>query len=292
MKRLLYIFAAVTALCLASCTKELDEFGDDLHALELRVTQLEVQVQAAKSDIKALQILAKARDAATKITSLVPTAEGGFIISLSNGQSFTVNSGANGTDGVSAAALAIAKDTDGKWYWTVGGEWMLDASGAKCPVVGPDATDGVTPKLRINDGAWEVSIDGGATWTMLCEDRYAPSSLSIAETDESVAFTLADGSVITLGKVSPFYMSASQTDFTVKGGDTVKIAFTVKGGEDGYGVGVYFAPEGYTVSMDKKNSKITVSVAADAADGTVIVCAMKDSTGQVSAQSLSFTISE
>ena len=272
----------------SSCTKDLDDLDQSLYDLELRVTQLEVALQSARFDIKALQILAKAQDAAVKVVSVTPT-DGGVIVTLSNNQSFTLLSGTNGTDGVNAKALSIAQDTDGIWYWTVGGEWMLDASGQKCIVNSSGITDGITPQIRANDGSWEVSLDGGKTWTVLCADRYAPSSIKITETEDSVSFKLGDGSEIVLGKVSPFLLSIATTDYKVEGGEVLEIPYTVKGVNGGYGMSIYFASEGYSASIDKAASIIKVAVPAGTKGGSVIVCAMKDDTGQVSAQSLSFT---
>lgn len=290
MKRLLFTIAAVSALCLASCTKELDELDATLHELELRVTQVEVAVQAAKSDVKAMQILAKAQDAAIKISSVTPTDAGGFVITFSNGQSFTLNSAQDGADGVNAKALSIAKDTDGVWYWTLAGEWMLDATGAKCIVCGYDGIDGITPQIRVNDGLWEVSPDG-KTWSQLCEDRYAPSSIKVIETPADVTFVLADGSEIVLKKGAAFRLVAETVDFTVQGGEELEVPYTVEAGDGTVAVTVYSTSGGYkaTVSGDGDKGVIKVTVPATAVKGTVIVSAFQNSTSEVCSQCLTFT---
>ena len=94
--------------------------------------------------------------------------------------------GADGKDGHSPV-IGIRKEADGNYYWTVNGEWMLDApdkqfpsggdsywildgewlldeNGNKVPATGRDGKDGITPKLKIEGGYWYVSYDCGRTW--------------------------------------------------------------------------------------------------------------------------------
>jgi hypothetical protein len=89
--------------------------------------------------------------------------------------------GAAGPDGVDgenghSPVVGVRKDADGVYYWTIDGEWMLDADGQKVPATGKDGEDaeegadgkdGVTPLLKIEDGYWFVSYDGGTLWTKL-----------------------------------------------------------------------------------------------------------------------------
>ena len=80
--------------------------------------------------------------------------------------------GSDGTDGYTPK-ISAAKDEDGVYYWTLDGEWLLDASGQKIPVQGSngadgeDGADGVTPQFKIEEGIWYVSYDGGAGWIQL-----------------------------------------------------------------------------------------------------------------------------
>lgn len=103
--------------------------------------------------------------------------------------------GVDGKDGHSPV-IGIRKEADGNYYWTVNGEWMLDApdiqtpsggdsywiidgewlldeDGNKVPATGLDGKDGITPKLKIEDGYWYVSYDGGRSW---CEEPMGPAS--------------------------------------------------------------------------------------------------------------------
>ena len=112
--------------------------------------------------------------------------------------------GKDGQDGQNGTAntpvIGVAQDTDGVYYWTLNGEWLLDDNGNKLPVSGKDGQngtngsngqdgadgkdgqdgedgkdgadgqdgkDGITPQLKIEDGYWYISYDNGATWTQL-----------------------------------------------------------------------------------------------------------------------------
>ena len=66
-------------------------------------------------------------------------------------------------------------DSEGqtRYYWTLDGEWLLDSDGNRIPASGTNGTDGsngsngqngATPKLKIVDGYWYISLDGGQTW--------------------------------------------------------------------------------------------------------------------------------
>ena len=50
------------------------------------------------------------------------------------------------------------------------GSWLLDENGQKVKAVGLDGqngTAGKTPELKIEEGKWFVSYDGGASWLEL-----------------------------------------------------------------------------------------------------------------------------
>ena len=88
---------------------------------------------------------------------------------------------ADGEDGKDGTAgqfdLGIAMDSDGIYYWTLNGEWILDESGNRMPAQPKDGKNGANgkddvdlnlpvPKFRINPDTnmWEISTDNGATY--------------------------------------------------------------------------------------------------------------------------------
>ena len=143
--------------------------------------------------------------------------------------------GKDGEDGIDGDTpiIGVRLGSDGHYYWTLNGNWLLDEDGnrvaADCNcgldgtdgkdgqdgkdgedgkdgqdgVDGKDGKDGVTPRLKIEDDYWYISYDEGATWSKLQRavgedgDSYFNS---VTQDDASVYLELADGTVITLPK--------------------------------------------------------------------------------------------
>ena len=124
------------------------------------------------------------------ITSITPVMEGGveigYTITFSNHDPITIYHGKDGKDGQNGAngqngtspVVGVAQ-SGGVYYWTLNGEWLLDADGNKLPVSGKDGANGengqngsngqngVTPQLKIENDYWWISYDNGNTWTQL-----------------------------------------------------------------------------------------------------------------------------
>ena len=147
--------------------------------------------------------------------------------------------GANGKDG-STPVVGLQQDEDGVWYWTLNGEWLLDAQGAKVKAVGSDGKDGVTPQLKIEAGYWYISYDEGQTWTYVGQatgnngkdgtngkdgkdgvdgkDGKDGTSFfkSVTQDFDYVYLTLANGTVITMPKFLPLSITFSNTADTLE----------------------------------------------------------------------------
>ena len=101
----------------------------------------------------------------------------------------------------------MKKDTDGLYYWTIDGEWLLDGEGYKVQASAKDGTNGdngITPQLKIENEYWYVSYDSGSTWQMLGkatgdkgEDGQSLFS-SVEVGTDTVTFILADGTAFTI----------------------------------------------------------------------------------------------
>ena len=138
--------------------------------------------------------------------------------------------GTNGKDG-HTPQIGVKKDVDGIYYWVLDGEWLLDDEGNKIKAEGRDGkdgedgedgvngtngtngtngkngNDGITPKLKIENGYWYVSYDNGATWSEVGkatgedgEDGNDGDSMfeDITYDDDYVYITLADGTTLVL----------------------------------------------------------------------------------------------
>jgi len=214
--RLFLALAVFTAA--ASCVKFDDsEIQSELDDIKSRLTNLEEKVN---TNISNLWEIVNSLDHGIKVTSVTET-DDAWIIQFSNGKTATLSKG--GTS--SAPAIGVKQDTDGIYYWTLYGEWLLDAGGKKLPVSG---TPGVTPQLKIEGGYWYVSTDGGKTWTKLDkatgEDGEDGDSFfkNVTWDDEYVYLTLSNGTTIKIlrgaGLVASIAVIPDYSDGAVKAG--------------------------------------------------------------------------
>ena len=201
MKSIFKLFLAVGfCACLAlSCDKYDDsQIRNDISSLSNRVSTLESWMNSAQSNIQSLLTLTESINKNYFITAVNPLSDG-YEIVFSNGSKATIK---NGSDGHSPV-IGVKKGTDGKYYWTLDGEWLYDADGDKLPVSGED---GLTPQLKIEDGFWYVSRDNGKTWTKLGQATGGSGSSSdsifkkVTYDESFVYFMLGDGTEIKVSR--------------------------------------------------------------------------------------------
>ena len=174
MKRIwVALLSAGMVFGMGSCMKEdLDDIRQELQEHDDRLASLEEWQESVNTDISSLQSLVEALEDNDYVTGVTPLADGsGYEITFSKSGKIIVKHGEKGDTGATPA-ISVKQDTDGKYYWTVDGEWLLDGD-RKIPVTGPKGEDGdagasaIAPQVRINAGTneWEISTDGGVTWT-------------------------------------------------------------------------------------------------------------------------------
>jgi hypothetical protein len=156
----------------------------------------------------------------------------GYIIVFSKSGTVVIYHGKNGADGANGSngtngtngqdghtpVIGVQKESDGIYYWTVDGKWLLDEDGNKVKAVGTDGqdgtpgqnvTDGITPEFQIMNGYWYVSYDNGVSWTRLGQatgdqgpqgpaGEGSDSSIFVEQDSKFVYLTLSDGTVITM----------------------------------------------------------------------------------------------
>ena len=240
MKKLLLSVVLATTLTFSSCKfddsdiwNKFGEMEESIRDHEQRISALEELCKQMNTNIEALQTLVAALEQRDYITNISPIREDGKVIgyTISFGRSDTITiyhgqdgkdgqDGANGKDGYTPQ-ISVMKDSDGIYYWTLDGEWLLDGKGNKIQANGvngtngsngTNGTDGITPQLKIEDDYWYVSYDNGATWNKLGkatgndglngENGEDGDNIfkSVTQDDEFVYFNLSDGTMITLPK--------------------------------------------------------------------------------------------
>ena len=211
MKKISLLLLTLTLCFFTACHKSIWE---ELENLDQRVTKLEELCKEMNTNITSLQTIVSVLQSNDYITGIVEIKKNGevigYTITFGKHDPITIYHGQDGKDGAdgkdgqdgqngsaNAPVIGVAQDTDGVYYWTLNGEWLLDDNGNKLPVSGKDGQngtngsngqdgtdgkdgqdgkdgtdgqdgkDGVTPQLKIEDGCWYISYDNGTTWTQL-----------------------------------------------------------------------------------------------------------------------------
>lgn len=311
MKKLLLFLTLIAAV---GCNYDDLWIKEEFAALEERIKGLEALCDGLNSDIKALEDIIKAVKSNDFITEVVPISKDGkdigYRIVLESGKEICIYNGEDGRDGYDGQdgqdgkdgqngndgkdgyvpQIGVRQDTDGEWYWTIDGEWMLDESGNRITTTG--RTD-LTPMLKIEDLFWHISYDGGQSWTRL-DKAVGEDGKSyfkdVREDEENVYITLMDGSTIAIAKASAFSIELEISEnIPCAPLSTVKIPYTLSGaGKDAEIItlseGLWNAKVAAT-SSDK--GYIEVQVPAEITDEKVVVIASDGAKTIV--ESLTFT---
>ena len=156
------------AFGLPSCSDDYDdsELRNNLENLEDRITALEEWQKSVNMNIQSLQSIVSALENRNFITGVTPLMENGketgYTITFQSGSPIIIRHGKDG----STPVIGVAKDSDGVYYWTVDGEFLLDGD-KKIPVTGPEGDkgdagdDGITPHIGENGNWWIGTTDTG-----------------------------------------------------------------------------------------------------------------------------------
>ena len=170
-KGILLIFTVLATL--VGCGQYDDsELKSDINDLKSRMAALEKQCKNMNENLTSLQAIVDAIQKQDGVVSVTDLPDGqGYSVKFVSGKVIYLYNGKNGTDGVTPK-ISVRKDSDGIYYWTVDGDWLI-VDGKKVRAVGLDGKDGkdgkdaVTPQLKIVDGFWYISYDNGKYWTKL-----------------------------------------------------------------------------------------------------------------------------
>lgn len=155
MKRINFslMLMLVLGIAASSCKKYDDtSLWNAVNRNASEIAQLKAQCAQLNTDISNLRAIVDAMQRNEYIIGCTPLSDGsGYVITFSSGVSIVVK---NGTDGKDAhtPVISVKMDDDGCYYWTLDGEWLLDAGGRRIKAEGKDGQDGVTPELKIEDG--------------------------------------------------------------------------------------------------------------------------------------------
>ena len=294
MKKLLAFAALFAVVALTSCKYDDDDLWNSVHGLENRVAKLEELCKQMNTNISSLQTIVTALQNNVYVTGTTPLMkdgkEIGYTITFSKGNPITIYHGKDGQDGEDGITptISVKKDTDGVYYWTLNGEFIV-VDGGKIQAEGKDGTNGTTPQFKIENDYWFVSYNNGANWTQLGkatgEDGIGGDSMfsgvDYETSTDYVIFTLSNGTQIKLPTWSAFealQRLCNETNTNLSALQTIVTALQ----NNDYITSVDPLTEngkvvGYTIKFAKSNP-IVIYNGKDGADGNTPVIGVKKDT--------------
>lgn len=256
-------FSVVCALAVMvmvnSCYDDTD-LKNSIDDLTGRVEELEKFREDVQSEISSLNAIIAALQENVTVDNVVSNEDGSYTINFSDGTSVTIKDGENGANGLTPPSIIVVEE-DGVYYWAYENadgttEFITDDDGERIPVTG------VAPQVRINeDGFWEISTDGGQTW----EETGMPSTggsgdsifTSVEDGDDSVTFTLRDGTVIVVPKTAELIFEFVTDDevISVAYGMSVTLQCRMSGASE-YTIQ---KPDGWRASIEGEGTEFVIT---------------------------------
>lgn len=280
IRRMFAMLTFAGALLIAGCEYDDTELKTGISDLNDRVTKLEEAAKQAQQDIASLKTLVDALKNAVTVSSVVENSDGSYTINFSDGTTATIRNGRDGQngqdgqnghdgqdgqdgkDGITPPTITVVEE-NGDYYWI-----YRQPDGSTSYVTGPDgekikANGGAAPQVRINPetNEWEISSDGGATWTSTGVKATGPAGEqpfeSVTFDDEYVYVTLAGGTRLTLVRAAELSFAFAVEQLVFYHGEERSAAVEMKGVEK-----VSIArPEGWRATLTDGALKITAPVA-------------------------------
>lgn len=304
MKHFVHVFLASAMVLLAGCNPfkdEVDELYNEIAQLQSTDDQILNKLESLNSDVSSMLKIVNSIRAGVYIKSIasVTDSEGrdGYVITLNNGETFTIYDGKDGVDGYSPSVGVKLDPNDGVYYWTLDGEYMTDVLGGKI------RADGAKPSFEIRNGSWHISYDGGKTWQDLKQKATGQSGVDgvdgkslfdVIYTSGAnvVTFVMTDtGERITLPCYQPTTLSFNVDNYStgIAAGETIEIKYNIFNGYENTVV-TASSDGNYKVSVDNTNAtsgSIFVTCPGLYMDGHVNIMAF-DGIGYASIYVISF----
>ena len=309
MKRLLYI---IPAFILAySCSYDDSWVQDEFQKQKAAVEKLEARCRQMNENIISLEEVLTSLQGNNLVTSVSALSENGEIngyeVFFQNGKSYKLyfgsdgkdgsngidgNNGKDGIDGVDGTdgkdgadgkdahkpMISVKQDNDGKWYWTLDGDWLRDEDGNKIPAI---SNDDVTPSFKTENGYWFLSYDGGKTWNEMGPADGIDGDLILSDVqydDKFLYLTLADGTVIDIPRLCDLSLEIGEVPTNITSGSIFTVPYTLSGGFGSAEV-TCIGEHGWTATITSEtshNGEITIKAPKTLTAGKVVIFASEN----------------
>ena len=271
-------FLAVLAACTDPVRPELDETHAKLDALKELVSSV-------NRDLSSLQAIVSELDDSHTVTGISPVEASGYDLSFKDGKLVRIHFGKDGVDG-RVLPLGVRQDENGVYCWTVDGEWLLDAEGNPVPAGASDGKDGFAPQMKVEDGFWWISLDGGDTFDVLasCEEMDGFTVFKAVDPvsdPEKVLLTLHDGTVLELPRYIDIHLTFGESvlERQIAPGERLAILYSVSGSSAASAFvttgtdGTYFSE---IERLDCSHGQVWVTAPTEYVDGYILLNAFAD----------------
>lgn len=294
------IVACSVGLVLAGCAKEYDDSAlkNDVNSLKSQIEQIQNSIRSLNGQVTGLTETIEQWKKGGYVEKIEELADkSGYTITFAGGKTVTLYHGAkgdkgdpgtpgepgtpgqngqngtngtNGQDGQDGKTPSLKMDTDGVFYWTIDGEFIL-VDGKKVPAT-------VTPVFSINaNGDLIMTIAGQETNLGHVQGDSGAAGDSLFEKiepgEDVVVFTLKGGDSFSIPIAKAFKLVIAQPEQEVTAGQKLEIEYTVQNGNENTVVDC-FAGGNYTAKI--ADGKVVVGVPDPVADGQVLVWAEND----------------
>lgn len=243
--------------------------------LESQVTELRLLVEKINSNLTSLVTAVDALNNRDQIVSVEKLPAGnGYTITFKKSGTITIYNGEKGLDGKDGKSpvISISQDSDGKYYWTLDGEWLL-VNGQKVP-----ATAEVTvPKIKVEDGKFLFSTNG-TDWVVIGDAGTSGIGLikNVREDVEnnSVIIELSDREIV-IPKGQNFALVIKADEIGIKAGETVNVEYSLISADNAI---VRALPEnGYTVKVNPISAtkgQLSITAPSPVVDASILIVAV------------------
>lgn len=276
---------SVLALFFTGCQEYDDtEIKGRVDNLESQVTELRLLVEKINSNLTSLVTAVDALNNQDQIVSVEKLPAGnGYTITFKKSGTITIYNGEkgldgkNGTDGLDgkdgkSPVISISQDSDGKYYWTLDGEWLL-VNGQKVPATAEVAV----PKIKVEDGKFLFSTNG-TDWVVIGDAGTSGIGLikNVREDVEnnSVIIELSDREIV-IPKRQNFALVIKADEIRIKAGETVNVEYSLISADNAI---VRALPEnGYTVKVNPISAtkgQLSITAPSPVVDASILIVAV------------------
>ena len=288
MRHLLKVWASLTLtvilLVLSGCTEMVRTELDETHA---KLKALQELAASVNKDLTTLNEIVSILDDNHTIEpgSLVQT-EDGYEVSFRDGKKIYLHFGVDGVDGQTLIPIGVRRDDDSLYYWTVNGEWLMNADSTLMRAGATDGKDGFVPRTKIEKGKWMISVDNGKTYTEFgtvdeLDGVGVFSGIDMSDPTK-VVLTLMNGTKLEIPCQTSFKLSFGgpvQDTVLIAGGESLPIPYEiVKEGDTGQPVVVTSGTDGTYLSRIEAGSTpekgvVHVQAPEDYSEGYILLSA-------------------